>query len=84
MSDDRPKVVSLRSGAEIIPPGEPRPKIIEMCEDLLQRARSGDLMGLTVAMYHSDDTHSYRHEGRAAFGTIGNLEMLKLILLHDL
>jgi len=77
---DQPKVVSMRGG-EILPPGEPRPNVIALCEDLLERAKSGDLMALSVAMYHSDDTHCHRHEGRAVYGTIGNIECLKTVVV---
>jgi hypothetical protein len=82
MDEAKPKVVSLR-GTEIIPPGEPRPKVIALCEELLERARSGDLMGLSVVRYHADDTHSYQHEGRSTYATIGAVEMLKLHLAQD-
>jgi hypothetical protein len=83
MSDERPKVVSLK-GAEIVPPGTPRPNIITMAEQILDRAKSGDLMGLSVVMYHADDTHSHWHEGRAVYATVGCLERLKLHLAYML
>ncbi len=80
---DKPKVVSLR-GAEIIPPGVPRPCIVKLAEEILDRARSGDLMGLSVVMYHSDDTFTYWHEGRLVSGTLGTMERLKHYMIRDL
>jgi hypothetical protein len=79
----RAKVVSLRGG-EIIPPGEPRPNVIALAEQILERAKSGDLMGLSAVLYHSDDTHSMRSEGRVTYATVGTFERLKHLLLRDM
>lgn len=73
----------LLRGNEIQPPGEPRPRVIALCEKLLERARSGDLMALSVVLYHADDTHSHQHEGQCTYATIGALEMLKHRLAAD-
>ena len=82
MSDEgRPKVVSLR-GVEVVPPGAPNPRVVALAEELLNRARSGDLMGLAVSLYHADDTHSRRCAGPAVMATIGNIERLKNYLCH--
>lgn len=64
------KVFSLRGG-EIVPPGVPKENVIKLCEDLLERARSGDLRAVSVVMGHSDDTYSFRHEGPVVYGTVG-------------
>lgn len=77
-----PKVVSLRGG-EIIPPGEPRPNVIELAENILQRAKSGDLMALSAVFHHPDDTFSLRHEGRMTNGTVGAVERLKLMIVRQ-
>lgn len=51
MSD---KVVSLRSGNEILAPGEVSPATVELLEKLLVMARSGEIQGAVVFMTHSD------------------------------
>lgn len=65
-------------GAVILPPGQPDQNIIKVAEEILDRARSGDLNGLAYVMHHSDDTTSYEYIGRIDRATIGTLEMLKL------
>ena len=70
------KVVSLN--------GEPRPKVIALLEELLERAKSGEIMALSVCQHHSDDTHSHVHEGRITLGTVGSVERLKLDLVNVL
>lgn len=84
MSDDSPKVVSIRTGDEVIPPGEPRLTVIEMCEDLLERAKSGELMGLATARLHSDGSTSSRAEGRNNYALVGTLAGLQQALIDDL
>ena len=78
-----PRVVSL-TGAEIIPPGTPKPDLIALAEEILERARSGDLAGLSVVLKHADDTHSYRHHGPVAYATIGCIETLKAWMVEDI
>jgi hypothetical protein len=51
MSD---KVVSLRSGNEILAPGEPSSTTVELLEKLLEMARSGEIQGMICFLVHSD------------------------------
>lgn len=70
------KVVSLR-GKEILPPGTPRPKVVKLLRELLERAESGDVSAITVVCLHSDDTYSTWHEGRMLYGLVGAIECHK-------
>lgn len=75
-------VVSL-NGAEIIAPGTPSPKVIVLCEDLLERARSGEIMGVSVVYAYSDGAFGQGHEGQISYGLVGALEALKVRLAGD-
>lgn len=75
------EIVSLR-GERIEPPGEPNAAVVKLAEEALERAKSGDLRGLHLVFYHSDDTHVYRSAGELAMATIGCVERLKNWLCH--
>lgn len=77
------KVVSM-CGGEILPPGEPKPNVIKCCEELLERARSGELSGIYVVLQHSDEAHSYQIVGPIGYATIGGAEVLKSLMVKDL
>lgn len=48
------KVVSLRSGNEILAPGEVSIQTVELMERLLVMARSGEIQGVIAFVVHSD------------------------------
>lgn len=48
------KVVSLRSGNEILAPGEVCLATVKLLEDLLVMARSGEIQGFVAFLAHSD------------------------------
>ena len=73
---DSAKVVSLR-GEEILPPGEPRPAVVEALERALEAARSGEIIGVAAVFNHSDDTTTSASIGRRDRATIGLLEIMK-------
>jgi len=79
---DAPKVVSLR-GEEILPPGEPRPKVIAMLEDYLERARSGDICAVAMAVKFSDGATMFHFEGNLDNAVIGAVERMKIALVKD-
>jgi len=79
---EAPKVVSLRGG-EILPPGEPKPNVVKFCEELLERAKSGELAGLYAVLHHSDEAHSYQIVGPIGYATIGAAEVLKAVMVRD-
>jgi hypothetical protein len=45
---DAAKVVDIRGGSEISLPGEPVAEIVQWCEQMLERARSGELRAVAV------------------------------------
>lgn len=71
---ESPKVVSLRTGGEILPPGEPHPKVVAMLEDLLERARSGEVVTVSAACNNADGSCGRYHEGEVSYGLLGALE----------
>lgn len=80
---ESPKVVTIRSGVEVLPPGEPRPKLIAMLEDLLERARSGDICGAAIAFKFSDETHGFQYSGAWGDGLMGAVERMKAGMVRD-
>lgn len=76
------KVVSI-NGGEIAPPGEARPKIVELAKEMLDRAQSGDLQAIAVVYQHADGCFSYWKEGKRDFAMIGALEVLKHKITAD-
>lgn len=46
-----------------IPVGEPNEYCVAVCEDLLERARSGDIVGIAYAVQHSDGGVADRMSG---------------------
>lgn len=75
------KIVSLR-GEEIVQPGTPRPAVIEILEQSLEMARSGEVVGVFIARLHSDDATTGGIEGAQDRGLIGLVEMLKADLIE--
>ena len=74
------KVVSL-TGDEISP-GEVNAKAVEVAEELLARARSGDVVGISAVMLHSDRGTSYFHGGCVGgYSMLGAVEMLRAELV---
>lgn len=83
MPEDSARVVSLRGG-EIQPPGEVRPNVVELAEEILERARSGEIMGLSAVLHHSDEACSFRHVGPTDFRVLGCLETLKAWIIQQI
>ena len=76
------KIVSLHGG-EIKPPGEALPSVVELAEEVLEMAKSGEICGLFLVTHHSDRTYSRRMAGEANGATVGYLERLKhAICIH--
>lgn len=78
------KVVGIRPN--IAPPNfEQDDNVVSLLESLLEAARSGDIQGLAISVYHRDDTHSHARVGIRTLATIGNLEQMKFeILMSEL
>lgn len=83
------EVVSI-SGVGVASPGKVSENLIEFLEDCLQRARSGDIVGMTGAICYPSTVGFVQAAGTFSVGftggyaTIGGLEAVKLSLLMDL
>jgi len=72
MSDN---VVSIVNGAQVVPPGEPRPALIEFLEELTEMARSGELDGIAIACLYRTDATNHAMRGRVTRSLIGALQL---------
>lgn len=75
------KVISIR-GEEILLPGVPNDKLITDIQELLEKAKSGEISGLAWASLHRDDATSYGWNGKLTRGVIGALELVKYELME--
>lgn len=76
-------VVSIHGGSIFRLNGVPQPAVIKLAEEILARARAGEIVGLSVAFYHSDESYSNQHAGPISFGHIGSVECLKNWLIAN-
>ena len=76
--------MSLHAGfMPALPQNEVVASLVQLLEDMLERAKSGEMNGLAASMTHSDGSHSYVVDGQLTLGTIGNIERLKLYLCNS-
>lgn len=70
------KVTSIFGGPVGIP--EPNMNCISVLEDMLEKARSGEVIGAAVAVMHADGLSSWATGGKCVgFSLIGALEVMK-------
>lgn len=75
------EVVSLTGG--LTHQREVVPGCVSVLEDLLERARAGEIVGVAVAGLRYDATAAYRVGGRVGgYGMIGALEMIRADLVE--
>lgn len=55
----------------VVPDGEPNPNCVAKLEELLERAKAGDVTGIALAALHSDNTAS-----TAVVGNVGPYSLL--------
>lgn len=70
MSD---KIISLRTGAAVCAPGEVNAEVVAELEQLLERARSGDVQGVAIAFVHGDGASNCTYGGVITFSIVGKL-----------
>jgi hypothetical protein len=64
------KVVGLRG--EIVPQAVGViPDVVKLLEDMLERARSGDVVGVSVAVQHSDECCQWHRAGLSSYRLLG-------------
>jgi hypothetical protein len=77
-------VVGIRPG-QAVSAKEPNPAAIEVLEELLELARSGEVVGVAVAAYFAGGATTWRVGGVHGRGTIGVLEIMKTdFVMRDL
>ena len=81
---DKPEsnVESLYGGA-VIADFDTHPAVIELLEEMLEAAQSGEILGFTGVVMHSDGSTSLREAGLSNRSTIGGLEVAKIRLVMD-
>lgn len=70
------KVVSLY-GSTVIYDTTPNKDVVETLRDLLQRAESGNINGIAVAVHLSDETSMQYFNGTHSYSIIGRLHSLQ-------
>ena len=65
--------VEALHGGTLPTTGEPSLAVVKECEDLLERAKSGDIVGIVVVSLHADMSLSSAFEGASTVGMIGSL-----------
>lgn len=79
-------VVPIRPGLAPAPPnGEVSPETVKQLEELLEMARSGEVIGIAYAISHpgyATSFHRVGYGGRALLGAVGLLQ--HSICQHDL
>lgn len=74
-------VVSI-GGGPVPEPGKPNDVLIAALADLLERAKSGDVVGLAGGLLHGDKSTSWLVAGRCGgYGHMGALDMVRDRLL---
>lgn len=79
---DQHAQVFLLNGAQLPEPGQPNRDTVAVLEDLLEMARSGEIIGVSVAMMHADRSCAYRVVGVVGgYSMIGAMEMGKQVVI---
>ena len=69
-------VVGLR-GEEIKDDRTPVDSVVEECEALLERAKSGEITGIAIAQHWRDGASGVMLAGELSWGLVGRIEQLK-------
>lgn len=72
-------IVGLR-GESIRPPGEVNPEVVQLCEELLELARGGEIHTLQAVFIHADETVGARQRGGMNYRLVGMLTKI----IHDI
>lgn len=64
--------------------GDPVEPCVSALEDMLERARAGEVIGVAMAVMHSDRSSSFTFGGYLdSYGVIGALEMVRAKIVAD-
>lgn len=75
-------VVSLK-GDPVVAPGTPNPDLIVHLEEMLEKARSGEISSIAYVVLYRDELTSYHWIGRMTRAVLGSLELVKYGLCRD-
>lgn len=76
------KIVSM-NGAPVPEARDPSPVLVGYLEDMLEQAKSGEILGMATATMHSDRTTGYSVVGIVeGFSMLGALELAKFSLIE--
>jgi hypothetical protein len=77
------KIVGLRGGPvpQVMPAN---PDVVKLLEGLLERARSGDVLGVHVVMQHSDECCRWQRAGLCSYRLLGMLHGMAAELADEL
>ncbi len=62
---------------------KPNPDVIKALEEVLEMARSGEIVGFVGAVLHGDDSTTIRRAGYSTRGLIGTLVIAEHLLILD-
>ncbi len=75
--------IIVLGGGPIPTHGEPNPRLVEVLEMYLERARAGEITGAVVSVRHSDETVSGSRTGLICYRMIGMCSQQLYELQHD-
>jgi hypothetical protein len=80
---DSTNVISL-SGEPVTDHRVPNQNLIEVCAELLDLAKSGEIDGIHLVMHYADHATATRRAGFLSWSMIGRLQGLITLATHDL
>ncbi len=81
---DDENVVSIEGGVEIFPE-KSQQTVVRRLEEVLEMARSGEVVGIALVMVHRDKATSYRLVGlTGGYSMLGGLEVVKMDVINDI
>lgn len=78
MSDEAGKIIGLRTGQPLPPPGEPHEGTVALLKDMLERAESGEITGVAMAVMYKDGATQFAYDGLVnSPAVVGKIEIMK-------
>jgi len=75
------EVVAIRSGVAVAPPaGTVNEDVVREAQDLLDKAKAGEITGFAYVTLHPGDVTFYSNAGRITRGVMGALTLLQYSL----
>jgi hypothetical protein len=77
------KVVGLR-GQAVIDKRKPNQDVVDICEKLLEQARSGEITGVIIVKHYFDEAGGLNKAGYLSYSSVGQLQRASKLLLDEL